>query len=113
MKKITEIIDWYNKPESRKWKRVLNALEMSVILLMAIVVFSVVQIYGNGAKFQLIYNLFILAIAFSTASLIPSVYASVVLKRWQVQMITLGLGCGVGLSAIAGFLMLERHLTAV
>jgi hypothetical protein len=110
LKTLSEKINWYRESETRQWKRIWHCIEISLISISAIAILVVIQIYGNGTKLQPVFMLFTLAMAISSAALVIPIYQSVVFKRWHVQFITLGLGCGVGISAIAAFLILELQL---
>jgi predicted Abi (CAAX) family protease len=112
MQSLTEKISWYKEPEDRKWKRIWHCVELLLISLSAVAVEGVMQWYGNGTKFQPIFMLFTFIIALSTFGMALSVYSSLELKRWQIQLIILGLGCGAGISAIAGFVILELQLVS-
>ena len=111
MKTLSERIKWYSEPETRRWKRIWHCIELFFISLSAIVVLVVTQIYGNGTKLQPIFILFTLVVAISSVLIALPVYQSVAFKRWHIQIITLGFGGGgVGIAAVAAFLLLELQL---
>ena len=112
MRSLSEKIRWYKEPESRKWKRIWHCVELSLISISAIAVLGVMQWYGNGTKFQPILMLFTFILAVSSFGISLSLYSSLGLKRWQIQLIILGLGCGAGISALAGFVILELQLVS-
>ncbi|QFS87140.1 MULTISPECIES: hypothetical protein [unclassified Marinobacter] len=107
MKTLPEKIQWYREPEGRKWKRVWHCVELSLIALSAIAVSLVMQVYGDGTKIQYPFIFLTLVVSLSAACLVPSVYQVSTFKRWQIQIIILGLGCSVGISALAAFGILE------
>ncbi|WP_390616327.1 hypothetical protein [Maricurvus nonylphenolicus] len=107
MKSLSERINWYKQPETRKWKRLWHCVELSLISLSALVVLVVVYMYGNGTKLQPLLMLFTGMVALSSACLLPSFYSLSTFKRWHIQLITLGLGSGAGISAVAAFVVLE------
>ncbi|MEM7208871.1 MAG: hypothetical protein AAF434_13695 [Pseudomonadota bacterium] len=107
MKSLREKINWYEEPETRKWKRIWHCIEVFLFVLAMIVVLAIMQIYGDGTKLQGVVTLFIVIMALSCLFLVPYFYSPSVLKRWQMQLITLGLGCGAGISAVAAFVVLE------
>jgi hypothetical protein len=113
MKIIKERAYWYRQAETRRWKRVVHCAELLIILLSAIAIIAIMQNYGDGTQFQFVFCCFVSAIALSATSLVPSFYTSTTLKRWQIQMITLGLGCGMGVSALAGLVILELQLSNI
>lgn len=80
---------------------------MSFIVVFSILVLAVMHRYGNGITLQPIFMFFTAIQAVSSAGLAFSLYHKSDLKRWQILLITLGLGCGVGMSAVAAFVMLE------
>ncbi len=77
--------------------------------LSGVVVIAVTLINGNGTKFQPAFILFLSLLVISTGGIAPVVY-HVELTRWQIKLVKLGFGCGVGISAIAGFLILESQV---
>lgn len=103
---LSEKINWYREVETRKWKRIWYCIELSLISLLAIIIPTVMYIYGDGTKFQPILMFFTLGLSVSSASLVVPFYQSVTFKRWHIRVITYGFICGEGLSALAGFLIL-------
>ena len=113
MKSLSEKINWYNEPEDREWKRIWHCAELLFISISTLVVVIVVQLYGNGTKLQSILVLFILFLSASSIGMILPFYNSTCFRRWQIQLVSLGLGCGAGISAVAAFLILElQHVSS-
>ena len=110
MKSLSEKIDWYKEPETRRWKRALHGIELLLIALLAVGVMMLMLIHGNGAKLQPLSLLFTGGIVLSSLSLAPSFYRASGFKRWHIQLVTLGLGCGLGISAVAALVILELQL---
>jgi len=110
MKHLSEKIVWYREAETRRWKCLWHAVELLVIAIAAVAVLVITHIYGDGTKIQPIFTVFTAVLAIASASLSLSLLGGGVFKRWHIQMINLGLGCGVGLSAVTVFLMLELQL---
>jgi hypothetical protein len=113
VKTLSEKVQWYREPECRKWKRIWHCLELSVIALSAIAVALVMQVHGDGTKLQYPFTFFALGVSFSAGCLVPSVYQALTFKRWQIQVIAIGLGCGVGVAAIAAFGILEMQHASI
>jgi hypothetical protein len=107
LKSLSEKINWYKESETRTWKPVWYCVELSLIALSAFVVMAVILIYGDGTKLQPLLALFTGLMGLSSICLAPSLYRFSGFKRWHIQLILLGLGCGTGISAVAAFLMLE------
>jgi len=111
MKTLTEQIEWHKEFENRKWKRIVSFTELSLIALAGAIIIIVVLAYGNGGNFQPAYILFLSVFTISTVCIAPAVYQVGKLTRWQTKLVCLGFGCGMGISALAGFLILEvQHL---
>ena len=106
MKTLAENINWYREIETRKWKRIWHCIELSIISVVAVIIPAVMFIYGDGTSFQPVLIFFTLALSVTSASLIIPFYQSMIFKRWHIQVIIYGFMCGVGLSALAGFLIL-------
>ncbi len=109
VKSLSEKINWYREPETRKWKRIWHSVELSLISLSEIVVLVTVQIYGNGTNFQVVFTLFTLIIALCSALLVPAFYQSNSFQRWHIRLVTASFVCGAGISSLAGFLILEMQ----
>jgi len=112
MKTLTETINWYSEIETRKWKRLLQCLEMSLISAIAVVIAAILYIYGDGTKLQPILIFFALTWSVLSAFLVIPFYQSVTFNRWHVQIIKLSFLCGLGASALAGFMILELQLSS-
>lgn len=110
MKTISEKIAWYNQTETRQWKRLLHAIEISLICLIALVVIAVMYLNGNGTMLQPVLILFTAALAVVSGLLVP-VFYNESFKRWHLQLITLGLGSGVAVSTIAALSILRLQLS--
>ncbi|BCE03653.1 hypothetical protein [Marinicellulosiphila megalodicopiae] len=110
MKNLSEQINWQKQFENRKWKRITQSIELALLTLMTFTVIGVIFIYGNGTKFQPVFIGFSIVLACSTACLIPLFFKGYTFNRWQVFVITLGLGCGAAITALAALLMLELQL---
>ncbi|WP_223669567.1 hypothetical protein [Kangiella shandongensis] len=109
MKTVSDKVAWYNQVETRQWKRLLHAIEISLISVIAIAVIIVMYLYGDGTKLQPILILFTAAQAITSGLLVPIFYKES-FKRWHLQLITLGLGSGVAVSAIAALSILSLQL---
>jgi len=107
MKTLTEQISWYSEFENRKWKRIFHCIELSVISVLSLIIPAVMYIYGDGTNLQPILVFFSLILAISSAPLVLPLYQNQAFKRWHVLFITTGFGCGVGVSALTGFLILN------
>lgn len=110
MKTLADKIIWYRESENRKWKRLLHCLELSLIALGTIAVVVVMQLYGDGTKLQYVFMLFASGVAVSATCLVPPVYLKQTFKRWHILAVTLGLGCGMGISAVSALVILELQL---
>ena len=87
MKILTETFNWYCEVETRKWKRILQCLEMSLISAIAIVISAILYIYGDGTRLQPILIFFALTLSVLSALLVVPFYQSVTFNRWHVQVI--------------------------
>lgn len=103
---LAEKMNWYREVETRKWKRIWQSIELSLISIFGVIIPAVMYTYGDGTNFQSTLMFFTLALSVSSASLVVPFYQSVTFKRWHIQVITYGFVCGVGLSALTGFLIL-------
>ena len=112
MKSLSERIEWYRSVESRRWKRIYHCVELAIISVTVLMLIGVVYFYGNGTKLQSLLVLFLSIFSFSSFLLIPGLYVPF-FKRWQIFVLILGLGCGVGLSALACLFMLELQIENV
>ena len=112
MKTLSEKISWYGEVESRRWKRILHCAELSFMSVSAAAILAVMQIYGNGTSLQPVFMLFTLLVGLSAACLVPAFINGSSFKRWHMQVVSLGLGCGVGTSAVAAFVILELQLAS-
>ena len=110
LKSLSEKIEWYCQKEQRLWKRIYHLSEIVFISISALVLAVLVQIYGSGNNLQSAVVAFIIIIALSSILLAPTVLKSVSFNRWQTQVITLGLGSGVGISAICTLFLFELQL---
>ncbi len=107
MKTLAEKINWYREVETRKWKRIWQSIELSLTSIFGVTIPAVMYIYGDGTHLQQVLMFFTLTLSVLSASLVIPFYQSVAFKRWHTQAITYGFFCGVGLSALAGFLILS------
>lgn len=112
MKTLAERINWYREVETRKWKLVVQCVEMIIISILAIVISTTMHIYGDGTKFQPILMFFTLLLAVLSSLLIIPFYQSLTFTRWHVQVVKLAFLCGLGVSSLAGFLILELQLSS-
>lgn len=113
MNKLQEKIGWYKELESRRWKLVWHAFELTCISLVSFTMCIVLYIKGDGTHLQLAHLLFTFFIGMVSICLAPSVYGAHVFQRWQIHLIVIGLGCGAGLSALAGILILSMQSNGV
>jgi hypothetical protein len=112
MKTLTKTFNWYCEVETRKWKRILECLEMSLISVIAIVISAIMYIYGDGTRLQPILIFFALTLSVLSALLVVPLYQSITFNRWHVQVIKLSFLCGLGASTLAGFIILELQLSS-
>jgi hypothetical protein len=110
VKTLTETVNWYCNVENRKWKRVLQCIEMSLISMLAVVISTVLYVYGDNTKLQPILMFFTLTLSILSALLVVPFYQSITFNRWHVQVIKLTFICSLGLSTLAGLVMLELQL---
>lgn len=100
-------VAWYQCFENRLWKRILHCIELLLIAIFGLITAAVLGIYGNGSGFQPVLILFTSILSLAPVSLVPVFFSGNIFKRWHIQVITLGLGCGMGVSIIASFTILE------
>jgi hypothetical protein len=108
---LTQKIAWYHSPEHRKWKRIYHCIELALISLFGWAAFVLTLHYTDSTSLQKLVLLFTGLLSLSAALLVPALYHPL-FKRWHIFVITPGLGCGMGLSAVAGLLLLELQLAA-
>lgn len=109
MKTLAERIEWYNSVENRRWKRIYHSVEVSIIALIGLIISGIISFYGNGTRLQVTLLLFIAGVSLSSALMVPALYRAY-FKRWHIFAITLGLGCSIGVSALAGLFLLKLQL---
>jgi hypothetical protein len=112
VKTLRETIDWYSEVETRQWKRVLHCVEMILISTIALVISATMYFYGDGTRFQPILMFFTLMLAALSLFLSIPFYQSVIFKRWHVQVVIMTFLCGLGVSSLAGFMILEIQLSS-
>lgn len=107
MKSFAEKKNWHKEYETRKWKLTWHCIELVCISLSSFAIVTIIHIYGNGTKLQPIFMAFSLTLGIASMCIAPVTYSGSTFKRWHIQVISVGLGCGAGISAITAFLMLE------
>jgi len=108
MKNLSEQVQWFKAREARKWKRIVNLLELIGCVLAGVAIISVVLHYGDGTGFQSALILFLGILVVCIACLTPIVY-EMELARWKILLIKLSFLCGIGIAALSGFLILESQ----
>tara|TARA_B110000467_G_C18098373_1_gene355764 strand:+ start:359 stop:610 length:252 start_codon:yes stop_codon:yes gene_type:complete len=83
---------------------------MSLISAIAVVISATLYIYGDGTKLQPILMFFTLTLSVLSALLVVPFYQSITFNRWHVQVIKLSFLCGLGVSALSGFIIVELQL---
>jgi len=108
MRNLSEQVHWFKEPEARKWKRIVNTVELSVIVLAGMIIIGVIHIYGDGTRFQPALVLFLSIFVVCVGCLTPVVY-KIDLTRWKIFLIKLAFICGIGIAALSGFLILDTQ----
>ncbi|MGH1540094.1 MAG: hypothetical protein ACRBHB_06710 [Arenicella sp.] len=107
MKKVKEQIVWNKQPENRKWKRIINSIELFFFALIGAASVLVVHIYGNGSNLQSTFILIASFLILSTAFMALAVLQEKTFFRWHITVIKFGFLCGVTNACLAGYLILE------
>ena len=106
MKNLPETIAWYQAVEDRRWKQVYHFVELLIIGIAGLAIIAVLFIYGETHRLQQVLSFFVLLISLASLALAPAMLYPQ-FKRWQIFMISLGLGCGIGVSTIAALFLLQ------
>ncbi|MDN3517531.1 hypothetical protein QWY84_07920 [Aquisalimonas lutea] len=109
MKTLSEKMAWVEEGETRRWKRVVNCVELLFFALAQAAVVSVLYVYGDGSHLQPVFMLFSGLMGVVSAALIPSFYRGGSFSRWHGSLVTLGLACGLGLSTAAAMVLLNAQ----
>ena len=92
--------------ETRRWKQIYHCLELSFIAIIGAIIIGVILVYSDGRHLQTVLMFFTLLHSLASLALAP-VMLRPFFKRWQIFALTLGLGCGMGLSALAAIFSLQ------
>jgi Na+-translocating ferredoxin:NAD+ oxidoreductase RnfA subunit len=109
MLSFSEKVEWYSSVEHRRWKLVYHSIEFSILSIASFVLIVVVNIHGDGSRLQSLLVLFIGLIGLVSAAMAFAVKNSL-FKRWHIFAITLGFGCGIGVSTLASLFLLELQI---
>lgn len=109
MKSANNKLAWYAASETRTWKRSVQVVESAIIALAGFVVAGAVLFYGDGSGLQAGFLVLTVLLAAASVCAVAMVRQKDFLSRWQVLALQIGLGCGVGLAAMAAFLILETQ----
>ena len=98
---VAEKIAWHRSPESRRWKRRVQFVELVFIAAMVVSACIGFTIHDGPKGLESVFYLFAGCLLLSTAMLGPFILRDESVSRYVRSFIILGLGSGAG--CLAGF----------
>ena len=111
-KTFSEHVAWYKSPETRRWKRRVQFIELAFFATMVISSGLGFALYDGPKRFEIPFYAFAGGILASLLVLGPFVLRDEAVSRYIRAFLILGLGSGAGGLAGFGFLILTSMANA-